>query len=331
MGKARVREIALASFIQVTAQSCIQRSLTSQTRTTGESLEWETGMLVDTLYRTPVTQYMIGWRGPCLQLTCLASTTDRLTSSGTAERWRSESKTCGKHIAYWFVLATFHDHWLPLRNFRTGIQEQDRGLGHCTRSGRGMRCGNGDNATVSACELGTTAQGWKLSTAARKRPELFANDLRLANVHPGTHACMEARFDCATVAAQVLLQIGFTHIVFWNSNDCETYNTTKVWKHSVWIATIVWRIARHDTYRIRTLSVDEGARREIDNTARTETLDETIRDSNMDDDMDDDYYDPGHQCREARVTACNPEGKLKIGIRQLNHCSRCSRPRVDPT
>ena len=87
----------------------------------------------------------------------------------------------------------------------------------------------------------------------------------------------------------------------------------------------------HDTYRIQTLSVDEGARREIDNAARTETPDETIRDSNMDDDMDDVYYDPGHQCREARVTACNPEGKLKVGIRQLRHRSWRSRPRVDTT
>ena len=54
------------------------------------------------------------------------------------------------------------------------------------------------------------------------------------------------------------------------------------------------------------LSVDDGAMREIDNTAHTETPDETIRDSIMDDDMDDVGQDPGHQCREARVTTCNP-------------------------
>ena len=34
------------------------------------------------------------------------------------------------------------------------------------------------------------------------------------------------------------------------------------------------------------LSVDDGAMREIDDTAHTETPDETIRDSNMDDDME---------------------------------------------
>ena len=80
-------------------------------------------------------------------------------------------------------------------------------------------CGNGDNATVCACELGMTAQGWKLSTAAKERQELFADDLRLANAHLGSHACVGARFGRATVAAQALSQIGFTHIVSFYGTD----------------------------------------------------------------------------------------------------------------
>ena len=59
----RVRETAVASMVQESAQQRLERALASKTRVAGEQLELEQGDLVD-FWRKPATKDESGWRGP---------------------------------------------------------------------------------------------------------------------------------------------------------------------------------------------------------------------------------------------------------------------------
>ena len=59
----RIREIAVASMVQETAQQRIERALQANTRVSGEQLALEPGDLVD-FWRKPATKDESGWRGP---------------------------------------------------------------------------------------------------------------------------------------------------------------------------------------------------------------------------------------------------------------------------
>ena len=60
----RLREIAIASMVEHSAQERMKRAQTTQTRLASEQLELQPNDLVD-IYRTPRTKDNIGWRGPC--------------------------------------------------------------------------------------------------------------------------------------------------------------------------------------------------------------------------------------------------------------------------
>jgi len=61
----RIREIATQSMLQASAQTRLQRALTSKTRVAAEQLELSPGDLVD-WYRPPSTKDESGWRGPAV-------------------------------------------------------------------------------------------------------------------------------------------------------------------------------------------------------------------------------------------------------------------------
>ena len=67
----RVRETAIASMVQETAQQRIERALESKTRVAGEQLELEQGDLVD-FWRKPATKDESGWRAPARVIDPLA-------------------------------------------------------------------------------------------------------------------------------------------------------------------------------------------------------------------------------------------------------------------
>ena len=60
----RLRELALQSIVEGTAQDRAKRALTTQARPSAESFDYKVGESVD-VFRTPANKDAIGWRGPC--------------------------------------------------------------------------------------------------------------------------------------------------------------------------------------------------------------------------------------------------------------------------
>ena len=82
----RVRETAVASMVQETAQQRVERALESKTRVAGEQLALEQGDLVD-FWRKPATKDESGWRGPARVVEPPGRNTDASTPAATV-RWQ---------------------------------------------------------------------------------------------------------------------------------------------------------------------------------------------------------------------------------------------------
>ena len=99
----RMRELAVQSIVEATAQQRASLAERTKTRPAGELLELQTGDLVE-FYRPPLTKDVSGWRGPAT-ITDVTSLSDGIMSI----RWQGRVLSCRvqdvrRALVYWTFL-----------------------------------------------------------------------------------------------------------------------------------------------------------------------------------------------------------------------------------
>ena len=146
----RLRELALQSIVAATAQDRVQRALTTQTRVSGEVMDYRTGESVD-IFRQPASKEQSGWRGPC-EIVSVANVSDgyiEVKYHGRALSVRIQD------IRRALVYVTLLDDDYPqLRTLQQHILEMKPG-------------------SFQTFAVVHDVKGWVLSKMAREKPQIF--------------------------------------------------------------------------------------------------------------------------------------------------------------
>ena len=239
--RARVREISLATMIEVTAGERIKRSLDSQSRPAGETFDYKNGDLVD-VYRKPLNKDISGWRGPAK---VVDASPESLHDGVIHTRWGgrvliNRLQDVRRHVAFYLLFySAFGLEWRPLVNFTAAI---------------------GRTTLLVGWVFAET--GWTISRGAQVHPRLYAHILLVASMCLGLHDCVGARFGSGVSVAAGLVGMSYSLIVYWLPGQA-VYETIE-WDGSARLPlTMLLGDRWHDYHWIQFLTVREEAIRDI--------------------------------------------------------------------
>ena len=201
----RLRELALSSMIEATAQARMRMAENSNTRLAGELSGLVEGDQVD-VYRRPGKKDLSGWRGPAEILSM------RRVPEGIIDlRWGGRTMTARvqdvrKHFLMIFLLEEFDQPFLCLTQFLMK-----------------MNHGSATLAWVS------TPEGWQLSQAAREFPKEYQAVLHVAANDLGIPRCIGGRVGRGAHTLHGLHEVVAAYILFWPASQPGQY---QMFKHS---------------------------------------------------------------------------------------------------
>lgn len=194
----RLREIAVASMVQSTAQARMRLAENSRTRMASEVLDLQPGTLVD-IFRQPSRKDLSGWRGPCEVINCDAGVVHVL--------WGGRILSCRpQDVRLHFSSVYLIDDGTPQIRM---IREHILTLYDCMQ-------------TVSwIC----TENGWQLSKVAKESPSLLNAILFTASNTIHLQKCIGARLGRGFHVLTGLHHVVSSVIIWWPAGKPNLFQT----------------------------------------------------------------------------------------------------------
>ena len=197
----RLREIAVASMVESTAQTRMRLAENTKTRRAAEHMDLNPGDQID-VYRDPGRKDLSGWRGPATVLNAEEGTVNL--------RWGNRTMTARiqdvrKHIMFVFLIDYGS---LSMHVLRQHLLQMDVGIQVF--------------AWVSA------EKGWQLSKSAKENPDVFKAVLHVASTQLDIRRCLGARLGRGFHVLSRLYDVLRCYLIWWPANRPAMY---RVYEH----------------------------------------------------------------------------------------------------